>query len=503
LTDQARLSPIWTTLDRGLAIRFSILTVLLVAVLTPAAAARAVVGYRVPPDNPFVSTPGARGEIYVYGLRNPWRWSFDPRNGAMIIGDVGGGQREEITYLPPGSIRGANLGWNCLEGTRVLEGCRPRNYFPPTHQYRSNPDVVIGGYVVRDPTLPSFAGRYLYGRYNGGIYALGPRASGRAVNTGVRLDGLTSFGEDVAGHLYATTHNGPVYRLGERAGTLRLTRIGVFNRPVGLAAVPGDTTAVFIVEKRGVVKLRTGGVVSDFLDISGLVRDVAYEEGLLGFAAAPDYAASGRVFAYYTNNDGDLQLDEYARAARGPDRSAAGTRRPLLTIRHRSIYHHGGQLLFGADGYLYLSTGDGDGRGDPNGDAQSLGSLLGKILRLDVGTAVPRPPDTVAPALRARVKEAQRVLQLGAAVAYVRCSESCSVVADGRLWIAGREYHLGRSARVAGPGTPVRVRVRLPAETRRALRRARRAPRLRLHLQARDAAGNSSSDLVREVRVRR
>ena len=481
---------------------------LVFAVMAPGAAGRGGVGYRIPPDNPFVGTPGARGEIYVYGLRNPWRWSFHPRTDAMIIGDVGGGLREEITYLPSGSIRGANLGWHCFEGTAILKGCSPANYYPPTHQYRSSPDVVIGGYVVRDPALPSFTGRYLYGRYDSGIYALGPRASGRAVSTDVDVEDITSFGEDGAGHLYATTYNGPVYRLGERRRALTLTSVGVFHRPVAVAAPPGDAERLFIVEKRGRVKLRTGGIVSEFLDISGLVRDTAYEEGLLAFAAAPDYASSGRVFAYYTNNDGDLQLDEYARVAAGPDRSDAGTRKPLLTIRHgRSIYHHGGQLLFGRDGHLYLSTGDGDNTGDPDRDAQSLGSLLGKILRLDVGTGSPGPVDAVAPALRARVRGAQRVLQLRGAVAYVRCSESCSVVADGRLRIAGREYPVGRTVRVAGSGTPVRVKVALPAPTRRVLRRVprarRRMPTLRLHLRASDAAGNPSSDVVREVRVRR
>jgi hypothetical protein len=458
-------------------------------------AAGADVGYRIPADNPFVSTPGARAEVYLYGMRNPWRWSFDPRNGAMIIGDVGGGLREEITYLPPGSIRGANLGWNCFEGTLVQKGCTPPNYFPPSHQYRSSPDVVIGGYVVRDPALPTFMGHYLYGRYDSGIYELGPRASGRAVNTGARIDGITSFGEDAAGRLYVTTFDGPVYRLGERGGALRLTGIGMFERPVALAAVPGDPDRVFIIEKGGRVKLRSGGSVSDFLDLSGLVRDRGYEEGLLGFAAAPDYAISGRVFAYYTRNDGDLQLDEYA---------VTGARTPLLTIRHRrSIYHHGGQLLFGRDGHLYVSTGDGDGKGDRDGDAQRLGSLRGKILRLDVGTAAPGPVDAVAPVLRARVRGGQRVLELRGAVAYVRCSESCSVVATGRTRIAGRDYRMRRTARVAGPGTAVRVKVDLPAGARLALRATGRTPTVRLHLRARDAAGNPSSEVVSEVRVRR
>jgi glucose/arabinose dehydrogenase len=102
---------------------------LLLAGVLPAVPVHARVGYGIPPDNPFVNTPGAPGEVYVYGLRNPWRWSFDPLTGAMLIADVGGNRREEITFLPSGAISGANLGWNCFEGTFVQLGCRPPNYF--------------------------------------------------------------------------------------------------------------------------------------------------------------------------------------------------------------------------------------------------------------------------------------------------------------------------------------------------------------------------------------
>ena len=158
----------------------------LVAGVLSAAPVHARAGYGIPPDNPFVNTPGARGEVYVYGLRNPWRWSFDALTGAMLVADVGGNKREEITFLPSGAISGANLGWNCFEGSFVQLGCRTPNYFPPSHQYRSSADVVIGGYVVHDPGLPSFRGRYLYGRYRSGVYALDARASGRAVKTGRR-----------------------------------------------------------------------------------------------------------------------------------------------------------------------------------------------------------------------------------------------------------------------------------------------------------------------------
>ena len=478
----------------------------LLAGALPAAPVHARVGYGIPPDNPFVNTPGARGEVYVYGLRNPWRWSFDARTGAMIIADVGGNRREEITFLRSGAISGANLGWNCFEGTFVQRGCRPPNYFPPSHQFRSSPDVVIGGYVVHDPALPSFSGRYLYGRYRSGVYALDATASGRAVNTHAHVEDLTSFGLDGAGHLHATSYDGAVYRFAERDGALVLTRIGEFARPVSVVAPPGDPDRLFIVEKRGRVELLAGGQVTDFLDISGRVRDRGYEEGLLAFALAPDYSSSGRVFAYYTNNAGNLQLDEYRRDPGSPNRIDASSRTPVLTIRHgRSDSHQGGQLLFGPDGYLYLSTGDGDVEGDPDGDAQSLGSLLGKILRLDVGVAASHPLDTTPPALRTHARSRQRVLRLRGAVTYVRCTESCSVFAVGRLRIARRRYRTRRASTLAGPGRPVRLKVLLTRGARRALEhsgRRRSRASMRLKLRAHDASGNRSAPVALSVLIK-
>jgi glucose/arabinose dehydrogenase len=103
-------------------------------------------------------------EVYASGMRNPYRWSFDRATGDAYVGDVGG-INEEVTFIPAGSLRGANLGWNCFSGTAVQTGCTPSgNYVPPAYQYTSSADVVIGGYVVRDPGLPSYAGRYLFGR---------------------------------------------------------------------------------------------------------------------------------------------------------------------------------------------------------------------------------------------------------------------------------------------------------------------------------------------------
>src|SRR5215210_2847137 len=364
------------------AARLILLALVLAAALAPAAQAQ----YSIPPDNPFARAAGARPEIFVYGMRNPYRWSFDRQTGDMWIGDVGGGSgdQEEIDRLAAGTIAGANLGWNCLSGTATETGCTPANYRPPVHTYPSGPDVVIGGYVVRDPDLPAFAGRYLFGRLNTGIYQL--EANGSATQK-ANLAALSAFGEDGVGHLFATSLNGPVYRLAQNGSNLVATSIGNFNQPLAVAAPPGDTSRLFVVQKTGIVKLRSsGGQVTDFLNLTSLVTTAAGEQGLLAFAVAPDYATSGRVFAYYTNKSNDLQLDEFRRTASNPDRADLATHRPILTIQHdQAMNHNGGQLLFGREGLLYLSTGDGGTQGDPEGDAQSLGSLLGKVLRIDVG----------------------------------------------------------------------------------------------------------------------
>ena len=478
--------------------RLTLILLLLAGVLAPMAEAQ----YKVPPDNPFVSNPLARGEIYVYGMRNPYRWSFDRLTGDMWIGDVGGIQ-EEVTHLPSASIAGANLGWHCLSGTAVQVACTPGgNYVAPVHTYPSGPDVVIGGYVVRDPDLGAFAGKYLFGRLNTGIYQL--ESNGTATQKS-NIAAVSGFGEDGVGRLYTTSLAGQVYRLGQNGSNLTTTSIGNFDQPLAVAAPPGDSQRLFIVEKTGKVKLRVNGQVSDFLDLTSLVTS-AGEQGLLAFAVAPDYASSGRVFAYYTDKGNDLQLDEYRRTAENPDRSDLSTRRPVLTIQHdQAQNHNGGQLLFGPDGLLYLSTGDGGTQNDPENDAQSLSSLLGKVLRLDVGIP-PSAVDTVAPTLRTLVKSRQRVLRLRGVVAYVRCSEACGTVAGARLRVGKRSYRMRRASTLAAAGQRKRLKVPVGAKARRLIvsgRKRHKRVSLSVSLRARDATGNRSPLARRTVHIRR
>jgi len=174
--------------------------------------------YGIPDDNPFVSRAGARGEIYSYGLRNPWRFSFDRETGALAIGDVGQDALEEIDYVAAGEGAGANFGWSAFEGTdRFNQDQEAPDAVRPVLTYgREGGCSVTGGYVVRDPELTSLQGRYIYGDFCAGelrsfVPAEGGARGDRAL--GLTVPQLSSFAEDNQGRIYATSLNGPVFRL--------------------------------------------------------------------------------------------------------------------------------------------------------------------------------------------------------------------------------------------------------------------------------------------------
>ncbi len=475
--------------------------------------------YRIPPDNPLVGQPGAAPEVYAMGLRNPFRFSFDRQTGDLLIGDVGGGQREEIDWISRTAARGANFGWPCREGK--VAGpvptsdprCAAPSYVEPLFDYvNAGGAVVTAGYIVRDPALTGLVSRALYADFSAGAIrslALNPAAPGDAP-TGLAVANLASFGEDAAGRLYvANLFGNSVDRLiSNGSGTFSSTPLtGPWDQPIAIATVPGDPERLLVAERGGRVRLVVNGVAQP-----GAVATVPTppgvaiggESGLLSVAAAPDFAATGRLYVYYTDLGGDVRIDEFA----------GGARREILTIEHSSAgNHNGGQLHFGPDGYLWVSTGDGGGQNDQFNNAQNPSTLLGKLLRIDPslpsgGPANPQPSDTTPPTLRARVKRRQRVRRLEGVVAYARCSESCRVAARGRLRIGPARYRMRPLARAAQVGDRVRLKVRLTKGGRRALRRSARRGRLRrasvrLSLGATDAAGLRSPIVRRTVRVRR
>jgi glucose/arabinose dehydrogenase len=177
--------------------------------------------YGIPENNPFVGRAGARPEIFDYGLRNPWRFSFDPANGALVIGDVGQDEFEEVDYLPRGRAAGANLGWSAFEGNaRFNDDQKAPGAVRPIFTYgREGGCSITGGYVVRDTSLRSLYGRYLYGDYClGELHSFIPSVTKGSDDKalGETVTGLSSFGEDNAGHIYAASLEGPVYRLDPR-----------------------------------------------------------------------------------------------------------------------------------------------------------------------------------------------------------------------------------------------------------------------------------------------
>ena len=174
--------------------------------------------YAVPSDNPFAGG-GGRGEIWITGVRNPWRFSFDRANDDLWIGDVGQSTEEEIDRLPVDQARGANLGWNRLEGNRPFEGEPPPGAVPPVFTYgRDEGYSVTGGYVYRGSAIPGLAGAYVFGDYGAGVVRALRVEGGRVVaerSLGIETGptSLVSFGEDADGELYALSLGGPVYRL--------------------------------------------------------------------------------------------------------------------------------------------------------------------------------------------------------------------------------------------------------------------------------------------------
>jgi glucose/arabinose dehydrogenase len=182
----------------------------------------------------------------------------------------------------------------------------------------------------------------------------------------------------------ATSTESPATAQAARPG-LRLQRIGTFSNPVFLTAPPGDRSRLFVVEQGGrVVIVRDGKKLAQpFLDVSGDIS-AGGERGLLSLAFAPDYAQSGLFYVYYTAKDGSVRIVEYQRAS--TNRAAPRTARIVLSQPHPAANHNGGLIRFGPDGLLYAGLGDGGGGGDQHGsrgNGQDLGSLLGKILRID------------------------------------------------------------------------------------------------------------------------
>jgi glucose/arabinose dehydrogenase len=173
--------------------------------------------YGIPSDNPFVDRDGARPEIWDFGLRNPWRFSFDAATGDLWIGDVGQNSFEEVDHEPAGE-GGRNYGWNRREGLHPYDGGdRPDGAVDPVIEYgRGSGCTVIGGFVYRGRRIPGLQGAYLYGDYCSGWVRAARAPGGRIAeerDLGLQVSSLSSFGADADGELYALSLGGDVYRI--------------------------------------------------------------------------------------------------------------------------------------------------------------------------------------------------------------------------------------------------------------------------------------------------
>ncbi len=208
-----------------------------------------------PADNPFVDQPEASGAIFHYGLRNPWRFSFDALTGDLWIGDVGQNQWEEIHFLPAGTPGGVNFGWDFCEGSQDAgsKDCSSISSVPPVIEYphpTSSGASVTGGYVYRGTQFPELQGVYIYSDYISRVISAWDPGSGESpIAIGSSSQGIASFGEDQSGEILAVAPwPGYLYRFerrdepgGEVPGSFPtlLSETGIFSDVEQLEVEPG------------------------------------------------------------------------------------------------------------------------------------------------------------------------------------------------------------------------------------------------------------------------
>lgn len=231
---------------------------------------------RIPPGNPFVNTAGARAEIWAYGLRNPWRFSFDRATGDLWLADVGQNAFEEVNFRPASSRGGENYGWNRMEGAHCLAaGCSTQDLALPVAEYtHAEGCSVTGGFVYRGRVSPGLRGLFLYGDYcSGRIWGV-ERQGTQWVNRLLLSSGfsVSTFGEDEAGEIYvANAANGTIHRItGSRAP--RFAAASVVN-PASYA--PGMTAGSFAAVFAAGVLDDPGIVMADRIPLPASLRGVS------------------------------------------------------------------------------------------------------------------------------------------------------------------------------------------------------------------------------------
>lgn len=181
-----------------------------------------------------------------------------------------------------------------------------------------------------------------------------------------------------------------------KAQEIRTARLGLelvvsgLSAPVGLVHSGDGTRRLFVIEQRGVIRIVRDAILQPqaFLDLRDRVACCG-EQGLLGLAFDPQFSTNGFFFVNYTDRAGDTRVERYRVRADDPDRADIASVALVLAVDQPFSNHNGGHLVFGPDGYLYIGLGDGGSGGDPSNRAQDLGTLLGKMLRIDVRSGLP------------------------------------------------------------------------------------------------------------------
>jgi hypothetical protein len=295
--------------------------------------------HSIPAGNPFASGVAGAPEIWAYGLRNPWRFSFDRQTGDLVIGDVGQGEREEVDFVPRGTGAGANYGWRCFEGINHTPGispqCTPPDYVPPTFDYDRTGGfgcAITGGYVVRDPALTTLAGRYLYAdlcRPKLRSIVLTPSGGSGDREESLTPNGgqIVSFGEDSCGHVYVVSIQGPVSRIDD-SGSAPCSGVG--GGGGGAADTVPPKLTVSWARRQELLRKKAVYVGARCGEACGLVTQASARLEVAGTTRKWRFAPAGQLAAAGQRSRLKLKLSKSMRAGLA-GRVARGAR-PLVKV---------------------------------------------------------------------------------------------------------------------------------------------------------------------------
>ena len=395
------------------------------------------INYRIPPDNPYigatsfnglpVNSNNVRTEFYAVGLRNPWRYAFDPVTGWLWLADVGQGAREEVDIIQ----KGGNYGWayreGLIAGPKAAQAPAGFTHINPIWDYgRTEGNSITGGRVYRGSQIPALYGAYVFGDYGsgrvwqmryetngaGGTNFVAPVQIASEGGNTISCFGTDSSNDDV---LLANVSNGRVRRLVSVAGggyalSNAFGDTLTFTAPVAIVNAPGDSNRLFIVEQIGRIAVITNlasPTRTVFMDISARVR-FGGEQGLLGLAFHPGYLTNRYFYVFYCANatGSPNSLSRFEISPSNPNAGLTNSELQMIRQADDAPNHNAGDLHFGPDGYLYVTLGDEGDANDSNNNSQTITKdFFSAIMRLDVDNRPdsvmpnPHPANTLGPAV--------------------------------------------------------------------------------------------------------